>query len=269
MHFKNMRPHDMVWSKVPPSSIVEPKKDGIRVHYYDGHFYTKRQKIVYGLTNHALALGSSQSTYKHIDCEATVPGFDFNTASGIIRALQHPLKYKIVLHVIDLPELGGDLLYRRAIIDSHFRKKQGLWVPMPYHIVHSSDEIKFWYHIYRGRGEEGIMIKNPHGLYVDCGNTRKSWDWQRWKPDLDFDAFIMDMEEGHGKFRGSLGVLIVKRASTGEIVRAGRGKLKDKEADHIFRNFNSYRGRRCSILYQRRNATGGYRHPRFDKWKCD
>lgn len=264
--FPIMRPHDYIQSKLYPSCIITPKIDGLRVHLYDGQLWTREGKLIRGMRHQLSALGRSQRRFPHVDCEADIPGMDFDTASGIIRALKHPLKGRIVLNVIDLPCVQQDLSGRLSFVSHYFKSLSPYWKPIPYHLAHSTEEVDMWYHIYLNRGYEGIVVKNPWSPYVNCGNTRRSWEWMRRKPEQTFDATIIDVVEGKGKYEGVLGALIVERVSTGERIKIGGGKLTDKERDHIFRNFERYCGSRCEVVYQRRTATGGYRHPRYRRF---
>lgn len=265
----NMRPHEFSFRARPAIAILQPKLDGIRVHYFEGKFYFKSGHLVHGLEEHAEEIENMTVYYPHLDTEATVPGVDFDTASGIIRAHNHPDKSKIVLNIFDAPCVPGYLINRLSnMMAIKSLGKLTKWEVVPHVLAYCTADVKMWYHIYHGRsGYEGMMIKNPWGSYVDCGTTRRSWDWMRWKPELTFDAEIVRVEEGRGKFKNSVGTLIVRRVSTGEIIRAGRGKLNDQQADHIYENFERYCGRTCEILFQRRTKTGGYRHPRFRRWR--
>lgn len=266
-NFPIMRPYDYQESKLYPSCIITPKIDGLRVHLYDGQLWTREGKLIRGMRAQLDALGRSQRRFPHVDCEADIPGMDFDSVSGIIRAHSHPLKVRVVLNVIDLPCVQQDLSSRLSFAHHYFKGHSPFWEAIPYHFAHTTEEVDMWYHIYLNRGYEGIVVKNPWSPYINCGNTRRSWEWMRRKPELTFDGILIDVVEGKGKYESNLGALIVERISTQEQIKVGGGKLKDQERAAIFKNPDRYRGRRCEIVYQRRTAAGGYRHPRFRRFR--
>ena len=53
-------------------------------------------------------------------------------------------------------------------------------------------------------GYEGVIVKNPNGIY----KNKRSKDWLKWKPNLTIDLEVIDFEKGTGKNSEKLGNII-------------------------------------------------------------
>lgn len=79
-------------------------------------------------------------------------------------------------------------------------------IQFPHSIYHkNTNEIKDFYHECLEMGYEGIVVKKSDSYY----NFKKSKDWLKLKPVLDFDGKIDDVIEGTGKYSGMLGAIVV------------------------------------------------------------
>lgn len=67
------------------------------------------------------------------------------------------------------------------------------------------NELRDFYHECLEMGYEGIVVKKSDSYY----NFKKSKDWLKLKPVLDFDGKIDEVIEGTGKYSGMLGAIVV------------------------------------------------------------
>lgn len=80
------------------------------------------------------------------------------------------------------------------------------YITFPYSIHNNKkSELIDFYHECLGMGFEGIIIKKSDSHY----NFKKSKDWLKLKPVLDFDGKIEKVIEGTGKYKGMLGAIVV------------------------------------------------------------
>ena len=84
------------------------------------------------------------------------------------------------------------------------------------------DEITALYEDFLLQGYEGAMIKNLFGTY----EFKRSKFWLKRKPAREIDLEIVGVEEGSGKYKGSLGALIASL----EIVEVEEGSGKNKDS---------------------------------------
>jgi hypothetical protein len=108
----------------------------------------------------------------------------------------------------------------------------------------------------KAKGGEGIVLFDPRSespvMY-----KKKLWD--------QYTGEVVDIVEGTGKFKNSMGALIV-RDKHGNLVRIGAGSGMDTNLrKEIWNNFDTYKGRRVRVVAQ--GSTGkSLRQPRFAGW---
>lgn len=82
-------------------------------------------------------------------------------------------------------------------------------------------------------GYEGIMIKDLKAPY-ECKRGRT---WMKWKPTITVDLTVVGMEEGTGKFTGTLGNLLCEGTEDGKFIKVSvGGGLTDKQRDDFWKN---------------------------------
>lgn len=113
-------------------------------------------------------------------------------------------------------------------------------------------------------GFEGAMIKPLDSKY-EC---KRSYAWQKAKKFQSDEFRIVDFEEGDGKYKGTLGKVIVD--VNGTLVGVGSG-FNDNQRNEIWNNKEQYLGKYIEVQYQEKiEKTGALRFPtiksiRFDK----
>lgn len=113
---------------------------------------------------------------------------------------------------------------------------------------------------------EGIMIKNPNGIY-EC---KRNSNWLKMKPKIEVSLKVLDVVEGTGKYVNSMGALICSGEDSGKfiVVNVGSG-FSDEERSDIWNNVKSIRGQIVEIIADTitMNQDGTY-SLRFPRFKC-
>ncbi|WPJ50875.1 DNA ligase [Klebsiella phage RCIP0028] len=257
-----------------------------------------------------------------LDGELMVKGVDFNTGSGLLRTKwlketnwmystkdgvvkgkKEPFELdtkqlKVALYDIiplDIIESGDDynvmtllrlehVKVALPVLQDHFPEVE--WCLSESHEVYDMDELEALYRQKREEGHEGLVVKDPQGIY----KRGKKSGWWKLKPENEADGVVVGLVWGtkgkanEGKVIGfevlleSGGVVNatnisqalmeeftenVKRTSldsTGFFLPYGLGE----NGPHFV---NPYDGWQCQIAYMEGTPDGSLRHPSFDKWR--
>ena len=113
-------------------------------------------------------------------------------------------------------------------------------------------------------GYEGIMIKDPEGIY-EC---KRSVTWLKQKPYIEVSLTVVGSEEGTGKNLGRLGALIVEGTDDGKLIRTNVGSgLTDADRIAYWANRDNLLGNivevRADAVTQNQDGTYSLRFPRF------
>jgi len=93
-------------------------------------------------------------------------------------------------------------------------------------------------------GLEGVMIKDPHASY----KTKRSDAWLKIKPFITTDLEIVAVEEGEGKFVGTLGALVCEGEDQGRKIRVNVGSgFSEAQRTEIWANRSHMMGRVVEI----------------------
>ena len=108
-------------------------------------------------------------------------------------------------------------------------------------------------------GMEGVIVKNQSSPY----QFRRSKAWTKIKDIQTFDLEIIGVEEGKGKYTGTLGALILNH--NGVSVKASG--MTDNMRNHFW--YNSPIGQIAEVDAQEVTRDGSLRHPRFIRLRED
>lgn len=113
-------------------------------------------------------------------------------------------------------------------------------------------------------GYEGIMIKDPEGIY-EC---KRSVVWLKQKPFIEVTLEVKNVEEGTGKNVGRLGALVCEGQDDGKSITVNVGSgLTDDMRNSIWADSNSVIGQlvevRADAVTQNQDGTYSLRFPRF------
>ncbi|MCC3724454.1 ATP-dependent DNA ligase [Staphylococcus epidermidis] len=243
-----------------------------------------------------------------LDGELMVKGVDFNTGSGLLRTKHIKVKnydfhngdwdlkdkkapfhldpehLKVVLYDIiplDIIESGDDysvmtllrlehVKVALPVLQDHFPEVE--WCLSESHEVYDMDELDALYRQKREEGHEGLVVKDPRGIY----KRGKKSGWWKLKPENEADGVVVGLNWGtpglanEGKVIGFEVLLESGRVvSANNIPQALMEEFTaacDTDTYHLA-GVNPYEGWACQIKYMEETPDGSLRHPSFDKWR--
>lgn len=260
-NFKVMLAQPLQEHKISFPCYVSPKLDGIRALYYNGEFYTRNKKKIYGMDH----IKSVLATYDiSLDGELLIPGQTFQYSSGKIRSYNDTPD--AVYHVFDAPHILAPQNRRLEVLQEMFtisRLHTCDCVTLVEHtIIKELEDVFGMYSLYRQRGFEGAMVKSLTAPYVN----RRAVHWMKMKEIETYDVVCVGFFEGQGRLTGTLGGIVVELDGTR--IRVGGG-FSDSDRDHVWRCRDQYRGRVCEVAAQELTPDGSLRHPRLVGWRFD
>lgn len=130
-------------------------------------------------------------------------------------------------------------------------------------LIENEEELQKYYELQLENGEEGAMIKTLDGLY----EFKRTYAWQKMKPEHSEDLEIVGIDEGKGKYVGQLGAFICK-LDNGDTVNVGSG-LKDEERVELWPRREELIGELIEVKFQEKTKDGSMRFPIFIKFRPD
>ncbi|AWN07097.1 ATP-dependent DNA ligase [Klebsiella phage KP32_isolate 194] len=242
-----------------------------------------------------------------LDGELMVKGVDFNTGSGLLRTKwlkgtnfqysdkSHPWekgmknkapfrldseRLRVVLYDIiplDIIESGDDynvmtllrlehVKVALPILQDHFPEVE--WCLSESHEVYDMDELDALYRQKREEGHEGLVVKDPQGIY----KRGKKSGWWKLKPENEADGVVVGLvwgTEGLANAGKIIGFEVL--LESGRVVNATN--IPQALMDEFTKSWvvagcvNPYEGWACQIKYMEETPDGSLRHPSFDKWR--
>lgn len=244
-----------------------------------------------------------------LDGELMVKGVDFNTGSGLLRTkwlkgtnFQYsdkshpwekgmknkapfrldPAKLQVVLYDIiplDIIESGDDynvmtllrlehVKVALPVLQDHFPEVE--WCLSESHEVYDMDELEALYRQKREEGHEGLVVKDPQGIY----KRGKKSGWWKMKPENEADGIVVGLNWGtpglanEGKVIGfevllESGRVVSANNISQALMEEFTAEVKRQEDEEV----NPYHGWACQIKYMEETPDGSLRHPSFDKWR--
>ncbi|WEU80616.1 DNA ligase [Klebsiella phage Whistle] len=256
-----------------------------------------------------------------LDGELMVKGVDFNTGSGLLRTKWKkktnahfstvpttngkkdpfhldPKRLKVVLYDIiplDIIESGDDhnvmtllrlehVKVALPVLQDHFPEVE--WCLSESHEVYDMDELDALYRQKREEGHEGLVVKDPRGIY----KRGKKSGWWKLKPENEADGVVVGLVWGtKGKANEGKVIGFEVLLESGRVVNATNisQALMEEFTENVKRTsldstgfflpyglgengphfVNPYDGWQCQITYMEETPDGSLRHPSFDKWR--
>ena len=191
-----------------------------------------------------------------------------------------PDNLKVVLYDIiplDIIESGDDynvmtllrlehVKVALPVLQDHFPEVE--WCLSESHEVYDMDELDALYRQKREEGHEGLVVKDPQGVY----KRGKKSGWWKLKPENEADGVVVGLNWGtpglanEGKVIG-FEVLL----ESGRVVSANN--ISQALMEEFTKSWvvagcgNPYEGWACQIKYMEETPDGSLRHPSFDKWR--
>ena len=234
------------------------KIDCIRGLLRSGTIYSTGGRVLDGVQH----LVQNLPTSIDLDMELTIPGKDFNTASGLLRSKKD--KPDVLAMVFDTPEpvpFSERYEYLQSIFDN---PETG---PIPgfkllKHIKAKSEEDIFnRFSKALESGYEGLVNKSVDHIY----QLRRSYDWLKLKNEDTIDAPIVGFKRGTGKYENTLGAVIIRLDNGVEVAVSG---MPDNLKDDIWHNKEKWLNHIIEVSYHEVTPDGSLRHPKFhrDRW---
>lgn len=165
------------------------------------------------------------------------------------------------------------------VLQDHFPEVE--WCLSESHEVYDMDELDALYRQKREEGHEGLVVKDPQGIY----KRGKKSGWWKLKPENEADGVVVGLNWGtpglanEGKVIG-FEVLLesgrvvsannISQALMDEFTLAVQYNASAGEwekSERIQDLPNPYEGWACQIKYMEETPDGSLRHPSFDKWR--
>lgn len=166
----------------------------------------------------------------------------------------------ISLNDFDNKESNVKYSQRRKFMDTLESNEYVRVLPLLY-VGIDKDKIIELLDTYRGLGAEGLMVNNDKPYEFKRSNNCK-----KIKVMQSCDLTIVGFEEGTGKYKDSLGSILVDYK--GNIVGVGSGYL-DEDRNCIWKNKEELRGRICEVsFFEVTKNKEGFESLRFPVFKC-
>jgi DNA ligase 1 len=272
------------WSRI----IAEPKMDGVRVmvrvrlHKRLVEYYSRNGRRLYmfaHLDDEVLKFVSRAAEFYDerffdgamLDGEMTHISGEFGSISGAIHtkdftefdarfAVFHAMPWELLEKGMDDTAMHVRMRMCKRIVErSKLKKVQhhaGVAVAGP-------EDIEQAYKRFRKDGYEGVIVK----LGREVWEGKRSFSWMKMKPKETYDAVVVGVKKGKGKYKGTLGAVIFDYK--GKV--CSTSGMTDKERDEWWRLFKKggLVGRMVEVEAAEVTKHGALRHPRFKRFRDD
>jgi len=127
--------------------------------------------------------------------------------------------------------------------------------------VSSHNDIVAFYDNLRDDGYEGAIVKDYARPWV----AMRSGAWMKMKAELTVDVRVKAMREGTGKYKGTLGALVVDHSGV-DVKVSG---MSDEQRHQFWGKPKKILGKMIEVSYQEETVHGSLRHPRFMRLRPD
>jgi len=242
--------------------------------YFDSPFFS--------LPEHAVQTYFPEGV--RLDVEVTLDGVSFQKGCGLLRT-STPKKLALIDYSkvrmwpigVILPNPNAAYEDRQAwgvSLVQLFAAAVGFQVGDPSIARHRYlSDIQREYLRAREWGFEGLMVYDPKGT----AKVGKVLGWWKVKPEEEADGVIIDLIEGEGRLKGTMGAAMVK-LEDGTVCKVGTGwtdeqrgylwglKWAERQAGWGHTRMGLWK-RYIQITYMERTDDGNIRHPAFDRFR--
>lgn len=270
---------------VPKHAVTEPKLDGERaIMVFSGDrfcCFSRAGNQVNNVTHIAAELYRAFDGYV-LDGEIIVG--DRWERTGVLRADERDSLGEAIKALRDGKSLHGhpffavfdcltheeldnrtcrrSLAERRRLLEKLWPRQtvfSGILVQEP---VSTPVDVRRMMNAYRAAGAEGAVLKDLDSPYT----FRRSKEWTKVKKRETFDYRITRLEEGSGKYLGTLGKIFVK--AKGRESGVGTG-MTNAERDDMWKRRKSLVGKFVEVTHHGFNENGGLREASFVRLRLD
>lgn len=166
------------------------------------------------------------------------------------------------------------LMNRRRLLEDQYGeaiRKAGTLTISRCEIAIDQIEFEKYVEIFRPIAPEGVMIKDPGGLYT----FKRNKAWQKFKPFDSADLMVVNVIEGKGKYAGMMGAIACQGVHDDKYIETEVGSgFTDEQRSHIWRNPSDYLGRTVEIKFQEitkaeKSDHYSLRFPTFTRMRTD
>ena len=276
-------------SKITGRKLVEPKLDGVRVITvldYESRtvtMYSRNGQVLENFTHIA------QAFEQNMDNFARSYVFDGEVVSHSFQDLMRQVHRKSNVQAEDARLALFDMIplveFRQGISVMRQRQRrrlleefQGLFADtgvielvsqQEFDLDSLVDQIAFQDYNRQtvDQGYEGIMIKDPNGLW----EGRRSTAWLKQKPYIEVSLTVTGYEEGTGRNKDRLGALICEGEDSGKTITVNCGSgFSDGDRTELWAGRDSLLGQvvevRADAITQNQDGTYSLRFPRFKRF---
>ena len=277
-------------SKITGRKLVEPKLDGVRVITvldYESRtvtMYSRNGQVLENFTHIA------QAFEQNMDNFARSYVFDGEVVSHSFQDLMRQVHRKSNVQAEDARLALFDMIplveFRQGVSVMRQRQRrrlleefQGLFADtgvielvsqQEFDLDSLVDQIAFQDYNRQtvDQGYEGIMIKDPNGLW----EGRRSTAWLKQKPYIEVSLTVTGYEEGTGRNKDRLGALICEGEDSGKTITVNCGSgFSDGDRTELWAGRDSLLGQvvevRADAITQNQDGTYSLRFPRFKTFR--
>jgi DNA ligase-1 len=255
-------------SKIEYPCLVQPKLDGIRCV-----IYKKDSELVFQSRNNTifqpfplakdLEPFFTENPGAVLDGELYHHSLGFQKITSIVRKKDHPELDQIQYHMYDV--ICDQPYLKRYEIIRNIKGPRLFCVETKKAV--SREQIETYHTHYTGLGYEGIMIRNPHGLYHEKARSK---DLLKYKHFKDAEYLVVGHTEGkHGIpvftciTQGTNG--ITDKNITFGVMMKCTTSLKQEMLENVTDYYNKY----LTVKYQELSDDGVPRFPIGIGFRCD
>lgn len=257
--------------------MVQPKLDGFRCIYKQGQFFSRTGK---SLGNSNLAGFYDLKNFPQdtvLDGELYNHDLSFPKLSSILRRDGAEIIKNTKYYIFDAVPLEA---WEKQDHSKIYQKRLGLIravtndiicnyekvIDIPTDICNTPKEVVDFYKYYIDKGYEGLMLKDPNGVYEWRRVSYKSGNLFKLKKFKTIDLKITGVYEGTKRLAGLAGGVTVDY--NGGELRVGSG-FEDSTRLDMISNPNSYVGKFIEIRYFSESEKGSLRFPTFIRFRPD
>lgn len=256
---------------------AEPKIDGLRgwASLFEKKIYSRQGKA-FGNNNVDAVLDTLLKIFGpdwYVDGELLSEDW-YQTISALHTITKKPEEVKyLVFHVFDAitrkeykdRKTPTYTSRRKRLVENLYRTNKLIKnvIVVPVAPLESSKSISELLNKAEYKGYEGLVLKYEDSEYP-FGRTDQ---WLKVKSFLSKEFMVLDIQEGEGKYSGSLGALIIE-PKPGIKCKVGSG-FTDEQRDKIWENPEDFLGRFIEVKFQSEHPSGSLMFPTFLRFRND
>lgn len=258
------------WSKFKPG-YVSVKRNGIHTIYDPkiNKFYSRTPREIVGLQHLVPEL---KDLGFPVVMETTIPGLDFETASGLIRSSNDTPTAVVSIFNSVIPGMKFEDRYHDLLNlkDKGWFDSESIKIE-PMIFMKSPKEMDNFYKEQLRKGEEGICWISPSHIYQP---GKRTWDWMKLVPLKSIEATIIDILPGTKgkKYEKSMGFMYCKAHIGGKDTFFKVGIFKNQTDDwrqSVFNTKHDFLGEQIVVEFKAYSKYGVPTQPRFKAFRWD